>query len=212
MPSLCVAPVQSTPLNQSPLLYESRSSDLERSSSSPAWKKGMPWENAMSARHSTCMRARSSANAVVGAFSLIKSNMVRLSWQPMKAMCSCGRPPYARGRPCACAFSPVSTLPLAVSMGYSLRLPAMEKRTQSVSASSSCSCAAGAPWPLLPLGARDRPVTRPWKSCGAKGPPPSAPSRRRSLNAPSPVPARFIWPQLRPRALLSTSPKSHASP
>lgn len=31
-------------LNQSPELYESRSSDFERSISSPAWKNGIPYE------------------------------------------------------------------------------------------------------------------------------------------------------------------------
>jgi hypothetical protein len=30
-------------LNQSPELYESRSNDLDRNMSSPAWKNGMPW-------------------------------------------------------------------------------------------------------------------------------------------------------------------------
>ena len=46
-------------LNQSPLSYELRSSDLERSRSVPAWESAGPWESAAVAIASTCIRARS---------------------------------------------------------------------------------------------------------------------------------------------------------
>jgi hypothetical protein len=67
-------------LNQSPELYELRSSDLDRSRSDPAATKPIPCPKTTNPRASTGIRTRPTMDVDAGSLNAMASYRISLSW------------------------------------------------------------------------------------------------------------------------------------